>query len=435
MVKHQFLLKFTTISLIISILISYNVLALSNQQEAHYIDNNILFYNPDNNLNCFSVSYEELKDQNISENVGKISDLLIDKMIKDVDDNIDQSMAKIFTAAILGNMKWESEYNPYNLNKKDCTSSKSSCNASYGLSQWRAERFVSLMKFAGEYDKWDQKNFDKDGWKDESFPKIDIKTQIDYLYKELKSDYKNSVFDKILNLKNQNLTYDEQLKEATYIYGRYFEAFDGSHIKDNEEHQRRFLMAQKIGRTFNKSSDNCFLPTPNLGKFVNFLQTDIKWKDKPYAGETIGHSGCGPTSLTTILTNLKIDTSLNPSKMVDIIRDNQDIKVEYDGQGSSIWGLVQLSHRVYSTKHIYLGTDKDKIQQALDNGYMIITTGRGPIPYTEGGHIFPILGINEDGKWVIGQTVTYLSDPGLKGWDPDELIGAGMRDSYGIKKE
>lgn len=447
--KKFMLFLFTLI--VIVFYIATPTIAISSDKERFFIKNNIIFYDDNDNSNdCYKIPTNESK-----ENAIVISEKLMKILLDDEGKKINPQSAKILTAAIIGNMKHESGYNPKSLNRRDCNENKSSCYASFGLSQWRAGRFIALMKFANQYDEWNKNgNFGENGWQSSEVPDVDIDTQLKFLYKELKISYEKSVLDPILNLDNENISLEEKVEEATIIYGSNFEVFAGHDDSDNPSRINRIKTAKSFLSLIDTGTfDNCNMtPTANLGNFKVFKQTDPRWNVEPYAGGFIGDSGCGPTSLATILINLKLDppknppitipSTINPSTMVQTIRKYDDSKikigpqVEYEGEGSSIYALTKLSEKLYNTETIALGTDEAKINKALRDGYLVITNGTGSLPYTRYGHIFPILGINEKGKWVIGQTADYLTDPGLEGWLPSEVIGSTkMNSAYGIKEK
>ena len=90
-------------------------------------------------------------------------------------------------------------------------------------------------------------------------------------------------------------------------------------------------------------------------------------------------------------------------------------------QGPQHWGL----------KSTELGKDMDKAISTLKAGGLVIAAGKGPVPFTEGGHILVIRGVTPQGKLLLGDPAH--PDANTQEWDSSQLLPyiGGM---FGITK-
>ncbi len=311
----------------------------ANQQQANLederyrIENNILFYSESGN-DCYDdligaaagAGLEE--DENLpgNDNEDVISKYLASKLSKEMS----PKAAKIFTAAILGNMQHESGFNPYNMNRQDCDYTGTVCYASYGLSQWRGGRFQALMKSAGMFEEWNRNNnFGSNGWQDADVPKVSINKQLDYLIKELTTSYKSSVFDKIVEIAESSDSLTVKVEKATVVYGSNFEVFAGADDPNNSSRINRIKHAQKmlgkivvgdvcnlVGGAINSIFDgdeviiryNDSAATINKifqeGKYAVFRQVDDAWAKKDSSCGWSIDSACTEMAARIIAMNL-----------------------------------------------------------------------------------------------------------------------------------
>jgi len=77
--------------------------------------------------------------------------------------------------------------------------------------------------------------------------------------------------------------------------------------------------------------------------------------------------------------------------------------------------------------------------QVLKSGGLVIASGTGPIPFTSGGHILVIRGVDESGKWLLGDpghNRAYgpeIPNPNEHAYEPSELTPY-IRGLWGITK-
>ncbi len=126
-----------------------------------------------------------------------------------------------------------------------------------------------------------------------------------------------------------------------------------------------------------------------------YNQLDERWADKPYGKTgTIGSSGCGPTSMSIVVSTLT-EKSVDPPHMADWAYKNG---YRCEGNGS-YHSLIPAAARNWGL------TVKDKltaqgIVDALSNGKLVVAImAKGH--FTKGGHYIVLRGITEDGKILV----------------------------------
>lgn len=124
-----------------------------------------------------------------------------------------------------------------------------------------------------------------------------------------------------------------------------------------------------------------------------YSQIDRRWKNKMYSSvndrsQTVGTSGCGPTSAAMIVTACK--GTITPDKMSDLF-------VQY-GYRSSNQGTYWSAFRAVADEFNIGYTETTDIQRALQllqsNHYVVASVGNGL--FTTGGHFIVLVGIDGD---------------------------------------
>lgn len=124
-----------------------------------------------------------------------------------------------------------------------------------------------------------------------------------------------------------------------------------------------------------------------------YSQLDGRWKNKMYssvsnASQTIGSSGCGPTSAAMIVTACK--GAITPDTMSDLF-------VKY-GYRSSNNGTYWSAFRAIADEFNIGYTETTDIQRAIEllrnNNYVVASVGNGL--FTTGGHFIVLVGIEGD---------------------------------------
>ncbi|QWU18349.1 C39 family peptidase [Paenibacillus sophorae] len=130
---------------------------------------------------------------------------------------------------------------------------------------------------------------------------------------------------------------------------------------------------------------------------VYYNQMDSRWADKPYGPrDTIGASGCGPTSLAIVVSTLT-DTAIDPVAMSNWAYQNGYLA---EGTGS-YHSLIP-----DGAKHFGLqvegaaAKEQQKIIDALSNGKLVVAImGKGH--FTSSGHFMVLRGVTKDGQILV----------------------------------
>ncbi len=134
----------------------------------------------------------------------------------------------------------------------------------------------------------------------------------------------------------------------------------------------------------------------NNGSFHGYFQTDAEWKNIPYASNTVGSSGCGVTSLATVISTLTGDNSITPATVVKEISDNG---IAPTTVSTTAFSAIPEKHSLH-TKTIF---NMAQFQAGLDEikasgGTKLMIMNVRPGYWTTVGHYFVVRGYAEDGK-------------------------------------
>lgn len=140
-----------------------------------------------------------------------------------------------------------------------------------------------------------------------------------------------------------------------------------------------------------------------------YIQRDNRWGYNSLTDGTIGMSGCGPTSMSMILSRLKKDPSITPNV---IARDAETFMVE-DGIA---WSFFPHEAQKYGFKCEDLVKDKDEIIEALKKGPLLVSVSRGY--FTLSGHIL-VIDSYKNGKFIINDPNSVKNT--MREWDYDQI--------------
>lgn len=140
-----------------------------------------------------------------------------------------------------------------------------------------------------------------------------------------------------------------------------------------------------------------------------YLQWDNRWAYESLSEANIGLAGCGPTSMSMVLSRLKKDASITPKT---IGKDASEFMVE---EGIS-WKFFSHEANKYGLKCQDVDKNKAAIIEALKKGPLIVSVNRGY--FTLAGHIF-VIDSYKDGKFIINDPNSIKNT--LRQWDYEQI--------------
>lgn len=162
--------------------------------------------------------------------------------------------------------------------------------------------------------------------------------------------------------------------------------------------------------------------------FPIYIQTDPRWTNAPYGSSQVGPSGCGPSAMAMIITALT-GQAVTPDQTAKKAGDDG---MYHPGDGSS-WDVANDLAKHYGLKSTKIKADVTAINNALKSGSYVITSGKGGLPFTKGGHYIMIRGVTADGKWKIGDSAHR--DTNNQTFSPSTILSMAAEGSmYAISK-
>ncbi|WP_309242141.1 C39 family peptidase [Paenibacillus sp. S150] len=156
---------------------------------------------------------------------------------------------------------------------------------------------------------------------------------------------------------------------------------------------------------------------------VYYNQMDIRWANKPYGPrDTIGVSGCGPTSLSIVVSTLT-QTPVDPVSMSKWAYNNGYLA---EGTGS-YHSLIP-----DGAKHFGLQVDgattheQQKIIDALSHGKLVVAImGKGH--FTSSGHFMVLRGVTADGKILVADPASRKRSE--QAWDFSIILNEARKNA------
>jgi len=396
--RSSFILSAAVVSLT---LIPTSVFAID---ESFYSGNDILFYDP----RC-AVDGTGTSNLVGNDNLEKILRYFVGKGL-----TLQQA------AGIAGNLQQESGFNPAKIQGGAIADDNyvPVLHIGFGIAQWtqpksRQDGLVALSQSTNR--------------------KItDLSLQLDYMWQELTTGYAGAVSD----LKQQTTPED-----AAYIFHKDYEGSNdseaavkkvrgGNAINIYQQFKSVIPDGSTTANSGSSTSATCTgngQPTQYVNGFTFYDQYDPQWKDKPYGNSTIGAAGCGPAAMAMIISTLTGQT-VTP---LDTATYGAANGTTYEGgAGGSTWNIQTVIGNNWGLTSTKLTPDVAKINDALRNGDLVITSGSGAAPFTGAGHYIVIRAIASDGQWLIGDSDGEVGKVNnTKEWDPGYILNIASGDN------
>ncbi len=205
--------------------------------------------------------------------------------------------------------------------------------------------------------------------------------------------------------------------------------------------ESRISLANQAYKNYAGSADNNFAPASSDGscgavtpsgqntRFVNgftvYSQYDPDWVNRPYSSSTIGESGCGPAAMAMIITALT-GRRVTP---VDTANYAASIGMYIPGTGSS-WSIGPRLAEHWGLSALNIGpASVARISASIQGGALILAAGKGPVPFSTGGHFIVIRAVTADGKWMVGNSGNAESND--IAWDPQQIVSSILANDGG----
>ena len=138
--------------------------------------------------------------------------------------------------------------------------------------------------------------------------------------------------------------------------------------------------------------------TPNVqvGEYAGltyYSQLDNRWKNQMYSSvgnstQTIGTSGCGPTSSAMVVSSIK--GNITPNEMANLY---MQYGYRSANQGT-YWSAFKWTADVFNIGYSECYKLDDAIAKLKDNNYIIVSCNQGLFTY--GGHFIVLIGVEGD---------------------------------------
>lgn len=268
----------------------------------------------------------------------------------------------------------------------------------HGIAQWSYDRKSTLFALAGKMGK----------------PWSDPAVQFQMIKNELKSSYGSRLLKEGYDKLTDPL-------EASFMFQKIYEGA-GKPMQANRDKAAKEAFdalsgaqpsaafsadCTEVGGATQTASDlnNTQATFVTKDGFPVYMQTDDRWKNKPYGSSTIGPSGCGPSALAMVITAL---TGVAVTPLETATKAGAD-GMYIAGTGSS-WDVAKNLAGHYNLKATKISQSVTAINAALKSGSYVVTSGAGSLPFSRGGHYIAIRGIAPDGKWLVADSAHKISN-------------------------
>lgn len=196
-------------------------------------------------------------------------------------------------------------------------------------------------------------------------------------------------------------------KKAQWVYDNFYNLDDvDAYLTGNDPDTIEFVYNKN-----HKFTDFNFYKGESVKlkrKTPYYLQWDNRWAYDNLYPTNIGISGCGPTSLSMIISRLT-NTLIYPNEMAQKAS-------KFMNDGGMDWAFIDHIAKEYNLKVTDINLDKDKMVKALEDGPLLISVGRGY--FTLYGHIL-VIDSYKDGKFIINDPNSVKNS--IIEWEYDDI--------------
>lgn len=156
------------------------------------------------------------------------------------------------------------------------------------------------------------------------------------------------------------------------------------------------------------------------------LQWDKRWGYESYGNSIIAVSGCAPTTLSMVISQLTEGPAITP---YDVAKFSESKGYYEKGFGTN-WKLMVDAATEYGILAQDTSSKVASMKNKLDEGQLVIAT-MDPGDFTAEGHFIVVYGYNESGFLVNDPNCVYRSN---KSWEFNTL-SAQIRNAWAYKKK
>ena len=157
-------------------------------------------------------------------------------------------------------------------------------------------------------------------------------------------------------------------KKAQWVYDNFYNLDDvDAYLTGNDPDTIEFIYNKN-----HKFTDFNFYKGESVKlkrKTPYYLQWDNRWAYDNLYPTNIGISGCGPTSLSMIISRLT-NNLIYPNEMAQKAS-------KFMNDGGMDWAFIDHIAKEYNLKVTDINLDKDKMIKSLEDGPLLISVGRG----------------------------------------------------------
>lgn len=159
--------------------------------------------------------------------------------------------------------------------------------------------------------------------------------------------------------------------------------------------------------------------TDGTTEVVYFNQLDERWANKPYGTDNIGGYGCGPTSMSIVVSSLT-DDIVDPIEMAEWAYKNGG----WCSKSGSYHSLIPNAAKAWGlTVEGCTASEPQRILDALSSGKLVVAImSKGH--FTSSGHFMVLRGV-QDGKILVADPASYRRSGKL--WDLSIILNEASK--------